>query len=116
MASIQRKVAFYHLTQERTGDDRQKHTVSNALYGVRYSYAHKRTTIMKYRATYSLYGVGYSYTCKRTAIRKCGIVYISHRVRYRYTFEQRAAFECVISDYLSVRVYIHAFDVFGIHQ
>lgn len=47
MASIQRKVAFYHLTQERTGDDRKKHAVSNADIETNFQYAYNQMTILE---------------------------------------------------------------------
>lgn len=47
MASIQRKVAFYHLTQERTGDDRQKHSVSNADIEANFQYIYNQMTVLE---------------------------------------------------------------------
>lgn len=47
MASIQRKVAFYHLTQERTGDDRKKHAVSNTDIETNFQYAYNQMTILE---------------------------------------------------------------------
>lgn len=47
MASIQRKVAFYHLTQERTGDDRQKHTVSNADIEANFQHIYNQMTVLE---------------------------------------------------------------------
>lgn len=46
MASIQRKVAFYHLTQEWTGDDRQKHAVSNADIEANFQHIYNQMTIL----------------------------------------------------------------------
>lgn len=47
MASIQRKVAFFHLTQERTGDNRQKHAVSNTDIEANFQHIYNRMTILE---------------------------------------------------------------------
>ncbi len=46
MPTIQRKVAFYHLTQERTGDDRRKHSVSNSDIEANFQYIYSQMTIL----------------------------------------------------------------------
>lgn len=47
MPSVQRKVAFYHLTQERTGDDRRKYAVSNADIEVNFQYVYNQMTVLE---------------------------------------------------------------------
>ena len=46
MAYIQRKVAFYHLTQERTGDDRKKHAILNTDIEANFQYIYNQMTIL----------------------------------------------------------------------
>lgn len=46
MPNIQRKVAFYHLTQERMGDDRRKHSVSNADIESNFQYIYGQMTVL----------------------------------------------------------------------
>lgn len=47
MSSIQRKVAFYHLTQERTGDDRKKHAISNTNIETNFQHIYNKMTILE---------------------------------------------------------------------
>ena len=47
MGTIQRKVAFYHLTQERTGEDRQKHAVSNTDIEANFQYIYDKMTVLE---------------------------------------------------------------------
>lgn len=47
MPSVQRKVAFYHLTQERTGEDRQKYAVTNEDVEDSFKYAYGRMTVLE---------------------------------------------------------------------
>ena len=47
MASVQRKVAFYHLTQERTGDDHRKHAVSNANIETNFRHIYNQMTVLE---------------------------------------------------------------------
>lgn len=47
MPSVQRKVAFHHLTQERTGDDRRKYAVSNADIEVNFQYVYNQMTVLE---------------------------------------------------------------------
>lgn len=47
MASVQRKVAFYHLTQERTGDDHRKHAVSNANIEINFRHIYNQMTVLE---------------------------------------------------------------------
>lgn len=58
MASVQRKVAFYHLTQERTGDDHRKQVVSNANVEANFQHIYNQMTVLENqrRATKTLSG------------------------------------------------------------
>ena len=47
MPSVQKKVAFYHLTQERTGDDRRKYAVSNADIERNFQQIYNQMTILE---------------------------------------------------------------------
>lgn len=46
MASIQRKVSFYYLSQERTGDDRKKHSVDLAEIEENFQYIYNKMTVL----------------------------------------------------------------------
>lgn len=49
MASIKRKVSFYYLSQERTGDDKRKYAVSNADIEKNFLYIYNKMTILQNR-------------------------------------------------------------------
>ena len=46
MASIQRKVAFYYLSQERTGDDRKKHAVDLPSIEANFQYIYDKMNVL----------------------------------------------------------------------
>ena len=47
MPSVQRKVAFYHLTQERSGENHKKYAVSNEAIEENFKYAYGRMTVLE---------------------------------------------------------------------
>jgi len=47
MPSVQRKVAFYHLTQERTGDDRRKYAVLNTDIEANFQQIYNQMTVLE---------------------------------------------------------------------
>lgn len=47
MPSVQKKVAFYHLTQERTGDDRRKYPISNTDIETNFQNIYNQMTILE---------------------------------------------------------------------
>lgn len=47
MASVQRKVSFYHLSQERTGDDKKKCAVSNTGIEANFLHIYNQMSVLK---------------------------------------------------------------------
>lgn len=47
MASVKRKVSFYHLSQERTGDDNRKYAVSNTDIEANFHHIYKQMTVLQ---------------------------------------------------------------------
>ena len=47
MAAMQRKVSFYHLSQERTGDDKKKYAVSNADIEANFKHIYDHMSVLK---------------------------------------------------------------------
>lgn len=47
MASVQRKVSFYHLSQERIGDDKRKYPVGNAEIEVNFQHIYNQMAVLQ---------------------------------------------------------------------